>query len=155
MSIGTLIQVSTSKGGMPKLAVLEAAVTVDGVGDDWQRNRKYHGGRDRAVCLFSVELYDRLRDGYGIDLAPGSVGENLTTRGVDLDALRPGDVLAVGPCRIQLADVREPCRSLNLWDTRLLKAMVGHSGWVCRVLREGTVRPGDAVTLDPSDRPTA
>ncbi len=56
-----LIQLSVSGGGMPKLAVPEARVTRDGVADDWQLNRKYHGGCDRAVCIFSDELYDWLR----------------------------------------------------------------------------------------------
>jgi MOSC domain-containing protein YiiM len=144
----TLIQVSTSPGGMPKLAVPQAAVTFDGVGDDWQLNRKYHGGRDRAVCLFSVEGYDMLRREFQIDLAPGSIGENFTTAGVDLDALAPGDVLRVGGCRILIIKMRAPCRSLDQWDKRLMKAILGRSGWVCRVLEEGTVRPGDDVTVE-------
>ncbi len=147
----TLIQLSTSPGGMPKLPRPEAVVTIDGVDGDWQANRKYHGGRDRAICLFSVELYDRLREQFQIDLQPGSVGENFTTRGVDLDALGPGDVLAVGPCRIRVTKVREPCRSLHRWDKRLMQAMLGHSGWVCRVLDGGTVRPGDPVTVERSE----
>ena len=145
----TLVQVSTSRGGMPKVALPDAAVTVDGVGDDWQANRKYHGGRDRAVCLFSVELYDRLRGQYQIDLPPGSLGENFTTAGVDLDALAVGDVLAVGGCRVAVTAVRVPCRSLDRWDKRLMRAIKGHSGWVCRVLTEATVRPGDPVVVEP------
>ena len=144
----TLVQVSTSPGGMPKVARHAASVTIDGVDGDWQTNRKYHGGRDRAICLFSVELYDRLRAEFQIDLQAGSVGENFTTVGINLDALGPGDVLAVGPCRIRITKVREPCRSLSQWHPKLLKSMVGHSGWVCRVLDGGTVRPGDPVTVE-------
>ncbi len=147
---GTLVQVSTSAGGMPKLALPEAAVTLDGVADDWQKNRKYHGGRDRAVCLFGAEGYDRLRRDYGIDLSPGCLGENFTTAGVDLDALGPGVALAVGPCRIQITAVRVPCRSLHQWDKRLMKAILGRSGWVCRVVTPGTVRPGDTVVVEAS-----
>lgn len=145
---GRLVQVSTSPGGMPKLPHAEAVVTVDGVGDDWQTNRKYHGGRDRAVCLFGVEGYDWLRADFGINLVPGSLGENFTTAGIDLDALNPDDVLAIGSCRIQITGVRVPCRNLNRWDPRLLKVIKGRSGWVCRVLTGGTVRPGDHVTVE-------
>ena len=47
----TLAQVNVSPGGMPKSAVLVARVTFSGVEGDKQRNRKYHGGPDRAVCL--------------------------------------------------------------------------------------------------------
>ncbi len=145
--VGTLVQVSTSRGGMPKLPLLAAPVTVDGVGDDWQANRKYHGGRDRAVCLFGVEGYDRLRAEFGISLTPGCLGENFTTAGVDLDALAVGDAVDVGPVGLVITDVRTPCRSLDQWDKRLMRAIKGRSGWVCRVDVPGTVRPGDAVVV--------
>jgi len=146
----TLIQVSTSGGGMPKLAVPEARVTRDGVGDDWQLNRKYHGGCDRAVCLYSTELYDWLRLEHRIDLKPGSVGENFTTTGLDLQSIHPGDRLRVGECLIEITRVREPCRSLNQWHPNLLKIIVGRSGWLARVIESAVVRPGDAVEWIPS-----
>src|ERR1051325_11627720 len=86
-----LVQVNSSAGGMPKKPLVGAArVTRDGVQGDWQNNRRHHGGPDRAICLFSEELYAWLRDEYGIDLCNGSIGENFTTRGIDLDALAPG-----------------------------------------------------------------
>ena len=143
----TLIQVSVSTGGMPKLALPEAYVHRDGVGDDWQLNRKYHGGCDRAVCIYSEELYDWLRDQHQIDLLSGSVGENFTTRGLNLQAIKPGDRLRVGSCLIEITKVREPCRSLNQWDERLLRVIVGRSGWLARVLEPAVVRPGDLIEL--------
>jgi MOSC domain-containing protein YiiM len=77
---GKLIQVNVSPGGMPKLAVAgPVRVTVDGVPGDWQKNRKYHGGPARAICLFSTELYAELAR-EGVELSPGSVGENFTPR---------------------------------------------------------------------------
>ncbi len=149
-----LIQVSTSKGGMPKLPVAEARVTRDGVGDDWQLNRKYHGGCDRAVCLFSIELYDWLKTQHQIDLQPGCVGENFTTVGIDLQTLQPGDRLSVGDCIIQITKVRVPCRSLNQWHPDLLKVIEGHSGWLARVLKPAVVRPGDELELlKPEEKP--
>lgn len=152
---GILVQVSTSKGGMPKLPVSgPAKVTVDGVDGDWQKNRKYHGGLDRAICLFSEELYDALKQ-KGVDgLVAGAVGENFTTRGVDLQALKKGDRLAVGDCVIQIVDVRVPCKSLKKWDAELPGLIVGQSGWVCRVVKEGVVKEGDEVsTLNSGLKP--
>ena len=144
---GVLAQLNVSAGGMPKLPVLFARVTPCGVEGDWQRNRKYHGGPDRAVCLYSEELYDELRDA-GIAMAPGSVGENFTTRGVDLRRLAKGDRLRVGgACVIELTDVRVPCRQLKQWDPELPELIVGRSGWVARVVSEGVVRPGDAIEI--------
>jgi MOSC domain-containing protein YiiM len=130
---------------MPKLAVLRARVTAEGVEGDWQKNRKYHGGPNRAVCLFSTELYDRLR-GYGIDLGPGAVGENFTITGMDLQRLAKGDRLKVGAsCVVEITDVRVPCRSLKKWDEDLPELIVGYSGWVAKVIVDGEVKPGDAV----------
>jgi MOSC domain-containing protein YiiM len=141
---GTLVQLNVSAGGMPKLPVASAKVTRAGVEGDRQRNRKYHGGPNRAVCLFSTELYDRLR-GLGIDLASGSVGENFTTTGIDLQRLKKGDRLRVGGCLIEITDVRVPCRNLKQWDEDLPELIVGFSGWVANVVEEGEVKAGEPV----------
>ncbi|HEX8523576.1 MAG TPA: MOSC domain-containing protein [Tepidisphaeraceae bacterium] len=142
----TLIQLNVSDGGMPKLPVMFAQVTKDGITGDRQRNLKYHGGSDRAVCLFSVELYEWLRT-QGVDLSYGTVGENFTTRGIDLDALVKGDQLQVGDCVIELTDIRIPCTNLNHFASDLKRIIKGHSGWVAKVIVEATVKPGDAIRL--------
>lgn len=136
---------------MPKRPILAAHVAAGGVPGDWQKNRKYHGGPDRAVCLFSAELYDWLRT-QGIDLPWGSVGENFTTQGIDYAKLTRGDRLRVGKCVIEITDVREPCRSLAKWDPRLPKLIVGRSGWVARVVEPGDVKPGDAIEVIAIER---
>jgi MOSC domain-containing protein YiiM len=143
---GTLVQLNVSGGGMPKLPVKSARVSIDGVEGDWQKNRKYHGGPNRAICLFSVELYDWLRE-RGSDLENGSVGENFTTEELDLNQLQKGDRLRVGECLIEITDVRTPCSSLKKWDADLPELVVGRSGWVAKVIEEGTVRPGDAIEV--------
>ena len=144
---GTLLQLNVSPGGMPKLPVMFARVTANGVDGDKQRNRKYHGGPDRAVCLYSTELYDRLRS-LGIDLQPGAVGENFTTTGIDLQRLGKGDRLRVGDeCVIEITNVRVPCAGLKKWDADLPELIVGYSGWVAKVVADGTVRPGDRVDV--------
>ena len=150
---GILTQLNTSPGGMPKTAVLFAHVSRDGVAGDWQRNRKYHGGPDRAVCLYSEELYAELRT-EGVELANGAVGENFTTRGVNLQHLAKGDRLRVGAdCVIELTDIRVPCRSLKRWAVDLPTLIQGRSGWVAKVISEGTVRPGDPIEVLPRRTP--
>ena len=143
---GTVEQVSTSPGGIPKRAVDVAHFTPDGITGDWQKSRKYHGGPDRAVCLYSVELYAWLRK-RGVDLSPGAVGENLTTRGIDLDSLAVGSRLRVGMAMIELTDVRIPCATLKKCDPLLPKLIKGHSGWVAKILEAGAVRAGDGVEV--------
>ena len=144
---GILRQLNVSDGGMPKLTVPSARVTRFGVEGDEHRNLKYHGGPNRAVCLFSEELYTWLRE-QAVDLKSGSVGENFTTRGIDLLALRKGDRLRVGQCLIELTDIRVPCNNLKKWDQRLPKLIEGRSGWVAKVIEEAVVAPGDAIEVN-------
>jgi MOSC domain-containing protein YiiM len=143
-----LVQVNVSPGGMPKLPVPSAFVSADGVEGDRQRNLKYHGGPARAVCLYSEELYAWLRE-QGVPVTNGNVGENFTTRGLDLSRLAKGDRLRVGACTIEITNVRVPCSQLKKWDVDLPELIVGHSGWVARVVEEGTVRPGDPIEILP------
>jgi MOSC domain-containing protein YiiM len=142
---GVVVAVCVGPGGIPKHAVPSAAVGVLGLAGDAHRYHK-HGGANRAVCLFSVEDYASLaRDGVDAH-PPGAYGENLTTEGLDSHALRPGDRLRVGAeVVLELFDVREPCGTLKKVDQRFPDLMVGRSGWVCRVVTEGTVRAGDRI----------
>jgi len=82
-----------------------------------------------------------------VDLAYGQVGENFTTRGIDLLELHEGDYLSVGVCLIQLASVRVPCKQLNMWHPNLFEMIKGRTGWLARVVREGTVKAGDVIAL--------
>src|SRR5688572_27720996 len=142
----TLAQLNVSQGGIPKRPVDSARITRVGVDGDAQRNLKYHGGPDRAVCIYSEELYADLR-GEGIDVTNGAFGENFTTRGVDLTSLERGDRLRVGECVVEITDVRVPCNTLKKWSAKLPRAIVGRSGWVAKVVEEAIVKPGDAIEV--------
>jgi MOSC domain-containing protein YiiM len=131
---------------MPKLPVPGAQVTAEGVAGDSQRNRKFHGGPDRAICLYSEELYEFLRDN-GIAVSAGQIGENFTTRGLDLASLQPGDRLRVGGCVVEITAVRVPCSQLRKWGATLPEVIVGRSGWVAKVTEPGPVQPGDEITV--------
>jgi MOSC domain-containing protein YiiM len=148
---GVLAQLNISRGGMPKRPIPSAMVTRDGVAGDWQKNRKYHGGPNRAICIYSEELYATLRD-EGVEVHNGDVGENFTTRGLDLLKLAKGDRLRVGQtCIVQVTDVRVPCSQLRKWDGDLPELIVGRSGWMAKVVREGEVKAGDAIEVVPKD----
>ena len=74
-------QISVSDGGVPKLPVAEARITVEGVAGDRQRSTQIHGGPPRAVCLYSLEIIQALnKEGHSVK--PGSCGENLTLSGL-------------------------------------------------------------------------
>lgn len=146
-------QISVSDGGVPKRPVFEARVGKTGVERDRQENLKYHGGPDRAVCLFSLELIERLQDeGHSIDA--GLSGENLTLSGLEWELVRPGVRLSIGPdVELEVTSYTTPCGKNGRWFrdgdfSRISQA--AHPGWsrvYARVLREGVIRPGDVITL--------
>ena len=75
------------------------------------------------------------------------MGENFTTRGMDLNALAKGDRLRVGECLIEITDVRIPCGNLKKWDADLPELIVGRSGWVAKVIEEAEVKTGDTIEV--------
>lgn len=147
-------QINVSDGGIPKRPVLEAKVTKSGIAGDRQRNLKLHGGPERAICLYSLDLIERLQEeGHPIDA--GSTGENLTLAGLDWNELAPGTRLTVGPeVRLQIASYCAPCELNACWfhdkviERISQKTNPGWSRLYARVLAEGIVRPGDAIRIE-------
>lgn len=146
-------QINLSDGGLPKRPVLEAVIAKTGVAGDRQRNPKVHGGPDRALCLFSQELIERLQD-EGHSIEAGYSGENLTLAGLDWEKLKLGDRLQIGPAvQIEIMSYTAPCDLNARWfrDGHFMrisqKKNPGWSRFYARVLAEGVVRPGDEVTI--------
>jgi len=153
MSNAHVHQISVSDGGVPKHPVAEARITTDGVEGDRQRSPKIHGGVDRAVCLYSLEVIEELgREGHSI--APGLAGENLTLAGIRWDALAPGDHVLIGDAvELEVASYTTPCRHNAQWfqDGNYRRmSQRDHPGWsrlYARVVREGLVRVGQTVEV--------
>ncbi|HET8549355.1 MAG TPA: hypothetical protein VFL57_15185, partial [Bryobacteraceae bacterium] len=80
--VGTILQVSIGKGGVPKYAVDQALVTPAGLEGDAFAHPDIHGGPRKAVVLIASEIFDELAP-LGYQLGPGSLGENVTMRGID------------------------------------------------------------------------
>jgi len=150
---GRLDAINLSHGGVPKLSVFEALVTVDGLDGDRQRDTRFHGGPDRAVVLYSTDVIRALqREGHPI--AVGATGENLTLAGFDWSLIVPGTELLVGGARLLVTKYVTPCAKVG-WCfagdrfARIEQRL--HPGWsrvAARVLGEGLVRVGDPVVLE-------
>lgn len=156
---GTVHAVNVSTGGVPKLPRRTAWVTREGVEGDRQRDRRFHGGIDRAVCLYSLDLIEQLRaEGHPIE--PGSTGENLTVAGIDWSSIGPGTLIDVGTVRLEVTKPASPCANIaNAFVgsfTRVSeKVTPGWSRWYCRVLQEGVVSVGDQVIVSRTHGETA
>jgi len=140
---------------VPKLPVETAEVTVGGVAGDAQREREFHGGPDRALCLFSMELIRTLQ-AEGHPIAPGQIGENLTVEGLDWDKVAPGARLLLGEdVLVEVTRYTSPCASIRTsfrggeYARVSQKRHPGASRVYARVLRTGAIRRGDPVRLLP------
>src|SRR5438045_8118939 len=106
----SIVQISVSQGGVPKLPVLHAHIDAGGLTGDRQSDLRYHGGPDRAVCLMAVEPLETWA-AQGHPIGAGSAGENITTRGVDWDQVVPGARLRLGESvTLEITDYAVPCK---------------------------------------------
>jgi MOSC domain-containing protein YiiM len=150
---GRIFQLSRSGGGVPKLAVREAFLAETGLEGDRQRDLRFHGGPQRALCLFPLELILELQ-AEGHPIFPGSVGENVTVSGLEWGRLAPGARLSLGDeALVEVTDYTTPCKiiaaSFAGGDFKRIsqKARPGDSRLYARVLRAGRLAVGHAVKL--------
>ncbi|HEV2146063.1 MAG TPA: MOSC domain-containing protein [Longimicrobiaceae bacterium] len=110
----------------------------------------------RQVHLVHSELHDELRAA-GFVVSAGDMGENVTTRGVDLLALPVGARLHMGGATVEVTGLRNPCAQLDRFQPGLLAAVLGRdehgnlvrkAGVMGVVLTGGEVRPGDAIRVE-------
>lgn len=154
---GRVAQINVnSRGGVPKQAVPSTRVTTAGVAGDKQRDRRFHGGPQRAVSLYSAERIGALR-AEGHPIAPGTTGENLTLEGLDWGAVKLGDRLRIGEeLLIEITSYAAPCNNIAESFVDGLSKRISqklHPGWsrlYAKVLAEGEVRVGDSVSLEPA-----
>lgn len=111
----------------------------------------------RQVHLIHSELFHEVA-GAGFSVAPGQMGENITTSGLDLLELPRGAVLHLGEdAVVEITGLRNPCWQIDAFEKGLLKAVLGRdatgdvvlkAGIMGVVLSGGTVRPGDPIRVD-------
>lgn len=148
---------------------LLAGLGVDG--DAHQGERVKHRSRVvrdptqpnlRQVHLVHAERFDELRAS-GFDLAPGQMGENVTTAGLDLLALPTGARLRLGAAAVvAVTGLRNPCAQLDGIQPGLMKAtldrdadgnLVRKAGIMAVVIEGGEVWPGDAIAVELPPQP--
>lgn len=119
---------------------------------DKQADLTVHGGADKAVYAYPHEHYDYWRSqlpGYSLDL--GNFGENLTLTGASEEDIHIGDELEIGTALFTVTQPRSPCYKLGVRFHRedMTKRFYEgrRFGFYLRVLREGTLQTGAAVTV--------
>ena len=152
MTPGRLHSINVSGGGVPKLACDACAVRRGGLEGDRQRDLENHGGPERAVSIYSIELIEALRS-EGHPIAPGTIGENLTLAGLPWSEMHPGVRIEVGEVELECASYAAPCQIIaaSFSDGRVVrvseKVNPGWSRLYARVLKVGTLRVGDRARI--------
>jgi MOSC domain-containing protein YiiM len=116
----------------------------------------------RQVHLVHTELFDELAE-KGFTISPGQIGENITTRGIDLLGLPRHTILTIGDsARVEITGLRNPCTQLDGLQPGLMNAVLDRSdagklirkaGIMGVVLRGGPVRPGDPIHVTLPAKP--
>ena len=102
-----------------------------------------HGrhGSERQVLLMDWETLNRFK------IEPGAVKENITTAGIDFQALKIGQTLRVGECVLEITGPCDPCPRMDEIRMGLQKELRGQRGWLCRVVETGTIRRGNRIQV--------
>jgi len=96
-------------------------------------------GSKRQVLLMDNETLE------GMDLRPGSIRENITTQGLNVNGLALGQRLRVGEARLEVSAVCTPCDQMEKIRPGLRRELRGRRGMLCRVIVGGTIRRGDTI----------
>lgn len=143
--------VSTGING--KQATEQLIVHLDHVEGDTQADPKHHGGLDRVLHHFPREHYGQYRRWdliTRLEDAP-SMGENISTVGLNETQVNIGDVLQIGQVTVQVTQPRSPCFKLNLQfghrDFALAMQQSQLCGWFYRVLTPGVIQLQDKIEL--------
>ncbi|CAM5412781.1 sulfurase [Streptomyces tanashiensis] len=128
-------------------------VGASGVAGDTVCDLRFHGGDDRAAYAFAREDMDLWERELGRELANGSFGENLTTRGLDVNGALIGERWRIGEeVVLEVTGGRIPCRTFagfveeKGWVKRFTQSQAG-PGALLRVIVPGEVRAGDPITV--------
>lgn len=93
----------------------------------------------RQILLMDSETLELM------SLPPGSIRENITTRGINVNGLTAGQRLCVGDAELEVRMVCTPCDLLEKIRPGLRRELRGRRGMLCRVVSSGMIRRGDAI----------
>ncbi len=96
-------------------------------------------GTPRQVLLMDSEMLELM------ELSPGIIRENITTRGINVNGLETGQRLQVGAAQLEVSMVCTPCDLLEKIRPGLRRELRGRRGMLCRVLARGVIRQGDRI----------
>lgn len=158
---GRIVQINVSRGGVPKRPIPRGMITPLGLEGDSCAHPNIHGGPRQAILIIASEVIEDLA-ARGFPVTYGSLGENLTTTGLDPAQIRIGQILRAGNALLEVTKVRRPCATLDVYGPGIQKEIFdaqvkagdptssrwGWGGFYTRVIESGLVHPGDPITIE-------
>lgn len=143
---GTIVSVNVSEEkGTAKHPVDEIVVDDRGIVGD-----AHAGAWHRQVSLLGQESIDSFTADTGKAIRPGEFAENITLRGIDLARCAILDRFRIGEVELEVTQIGKKCHGEGCTIYREIgKCVMPKEGIFCRVVRGGTIRPGDAVEFHP------
>jgi Uncharacterized protein conserved in bacteria len=152
-----VVSINTSPGGIPKHPIIEVEIVTSGLVGDGHDHEK-HRTPVQAVSLLDLELLRAAAADHGLDLVPGSLGENLTVEGVGVQRLGLGDRLRISgengtDMVLEITKVRPPCYVLDVLSPDLKRTMWNRIGMYAAVVVPGRIAVGAEITIEPVGDP--
>lgn len=135
----TIHSVNVSPGkGTAKTPVPAAVADLSGLEGDAHRDVP-----GRTVSLLDIESIEAFESETGIEAGPGAFGENITTRGIDLGGVVPGDLIELGGALLVVTAIGKSCHGDGCEIFRRVgRCVMPSRGVFCRVLRGGRIPAG-------------
>ena len=152
---------SVSRGGIPKLPLSHTRMTARGLDGDRHAHPQYHWGPRQAVLWITSEGNAELAE-LGFPIHSGTLGENITSEGINRREWRSGQRWRMGPeAIVELTKLREPCKTLLPLGAGIHAAVYdaaakggdaasprwGLGGFYAAVIVPGSIHPGDEIRL--------
>lgn len=152
LPVETCFQGKLTKTGIFKVPVKSPVfLSKTNLTGDGQADLKYHGGPDKALCIYCYEHYPFWESRLQQALPFGAFGENITVLGLPEDEVCIGDIFEFGNAIIQITQPRQPCYKIagKFGVPELVSevATLGYTGYYARVLEEGSIKENPTMKL--------
>ncbi len=142
---GTIHAVSISNCKGTKKQNVESALLVENHGIE---HDAHAGPWHRQVSLLALESIESMKE-RGAEAVSGDFAENITTSGVDLLTLTPGDKIQIADALLEITQIGKECHAHCAIWAQVGDCVMPREGIFARVLRGGSIKPGDQINMNP------
>ena len=138
----------SEKKGVIKEPVDEIVITEKGV-----KNDAHAGDWHRQVSLLAKESIDKFEEVLGRKLGFGEFAENITTEGITLYTMKPGDKLNIANVEMEITQIGKKCHGDGCAIfSQVGKCVMPKEGIFAKIIKTGVIKPGDEITYTSQNK---